>query len=736
MKPLAYTSPSDAVRRFTRVEATLVERKVVSQEALIAAKDRQRGAKRPLVEILVEQGAVDESRLAEVLAELAGVPVTADGDLCPMRDVQRLVPPELAQYGILPLRIEDDSLVVAASDPFQVLAFDELSVRTGKKVRVQVARAGALRNAMRLARHGEETLHDLLKHTADGDGHIEIDSSRSVREEVALDANGEDGRIVRLVNLLVSDAIRERASDIHVEPEKERTRIRFRVDGELREVSTLPAALHTSIVSRIKIIAGLDIVEARRPQDGRVKVVCDHKPYDLRVSTLPTYFGEKVVARILDPSAATFDLDRCGIAPETIVAWRGLLRRPHGMLLMTGPTGSGKTSTLFASLLELRDPSLNITTVEDPVEYQFPGIVHVPVRADIGMTFAVALRSILRQDPDVVLLGEIRDRETAQVAVQAAMTGHLVLSTLHTNDAIGAIPRLLDLGIEPALVAASVLGVMAQRLARTVCPSCAAPATYGPADLAPLGWTGGPVSVVTGLGAGCTTCSGSGYKGRTALAELVVMTPGLSRLITAGASRQELRQQARVDGTRELVECGLAKVLAGATTPAEALSVAAGEASAQIEPRAAKAVPAAAAGSQETAVERPCVLVCDDDPGTRRIVSLALQGDFRRIEEASNGREALDRIAALRPDLLVIDQHMPEMTGIEAIRKLRSQLSTLSLPIVMLTAADDESAEVESLDAGADDYLRKPVSAPRLRARVAALLAARKRAAEPSAAPA
>jgi type IV pilus assembly protein PilB len=728
------SAPStDVVRKLTRLESMLVDRQVATRDAIVAARERQRGAKRPLVEVLVEQGAVDEARLVAVLAEMAGVSVVEGEALRPQEHVQRLVPADLAQAGILPLRIEDEALVVATSDPFQVLAFDELSVRVGRKVRVVVARPSHLRDAMRRARHGEEALHELLKHAATDDVRVEIENARSDEPDVAADPGVDDGRIVRLVNLLIADAVRDRASDIHVEPEKERTRIRFRVDGELREISTVPAAVHASIVSRIKIVAGLDIIEVRRPQDGRAKVVCATKPYDLRVSTLPTYFGEKVVVRVLDPSAGTFDLDRCGMAAETVESWRGLLRRPHGMLLLTGPTGSGKTSTLFASLLELRDPSLNITTVEDPVEYQFPGIVHVPVRADIGMTFATALRSILRQDPDVVLVGEIRDKETAQVAVQAAMTGHLVLSTLHTNDAVSAVARLVDLGVEPSLIAASVLGVMAQRLARTICAACARPAVHGVKDLEPLGWTGGPVSTATGRGAGCSACGGSGYRGRTALTELVVMTPELSRLVASGAQATDIRRQARADGTRELVESGLAQVIAGKTTPAEVLAVAAGDATQQIAPRAARPQIAARAAAETPA--GPCALVCDDDPGTRRLVELSLRADFPRIEQAQSGREALDKAASLKPDLLVVDHHMPGVSGLDVIRELRSHIGTLALPIVMLTASDDEDVEVASLDAGADDYLRKPVSAQRLRARVAALLASRRRSGESPAAP-
>lgn len=757
--------------RLGRIENLLVEQGVVTYEALAAAKDRQRGAKLPLVEVLLEQEAVDEDRLVAVLAKALGITVSPAEALDPDPSVQDLVSAELAQrLGLLPLRVEGGTLIVATGDPLQLPAFDELAMRTGLRVQTLFAKPSDVRKAISRVRGPETALHDLLKNAGGDTIILETDEAAEAHKKrensVEVTVSAEDAPTIRFVNLVISDAVRQGVSDIHVEAEKDALKVRFRVDGDLREVLSVPASLHATVSSRIKIIAGLDIMETRRPQDGRIKVKLEGKEYDLRVSTIPSYFGEKVVMRVLDPSAATFSLDRCGIDAAELTKWREMIHRPNGLVLMTGPTGSGKTSTLYASLLEIRDPSMNLVTVEDPVEYQFPGIVHVPVRSDIGMTFAAALRSILRQDPDVVLLGEIRDAETAQVALQAAMTGHLVLSTLHTNDAVGAIARLFDLGVDPQVVGSTLLGVMAQRLARTVCAACAEPHAFPAAELTALGWDAVASVAGTRKGRGCTVCHNTGLKGRTALVELCAVTPELSRLIARRAPPSEIAAQAALDGMRPLVDSGLRKVLAGRCTPGEIGVVAAKEIEAIVTaapaPRvtpsvAVVAAPAVAAPLAPTpstagtcaqcgevwltvckfcpscgtppaaAATGPTVLVCDDEFVARRVAMGALRADFPRIVEAKNGREALDLITASMPDLLVVDQDMPVMTGIELIRILRSQLETARIPILMLTASLDEALESVSLDTGADDYLQKPVQPQRLRARARALIAARKR---------
>ncbi len=745
--------PARERRRLNRIETLLIERSVVTYEALEAAKDRQRGAKKPLVEVLLEQEAVDEDFLVEVLAEATGRTVVPEHELQPDPEVQDLVDADLAQrLGVLPLRVEGDTLFVATGDPLEVVAFDELAGRTHLKIEPLFAKPSAVRRAMREVREGEEALHDLLKNAPTDESVVVEKETHQEGGSGALELAeaAHDGPTVRLVNLIISDAITRDASDIHIEWEKTALRVRFRMDGELHEILTLPASAASSVISRIKIIAGLNIIETRRPQDGRAKVSHNKRQYDLRVSTLPSYFGEKAVIRVLDPNAATFKLDRAGLDPELLETWRELIRRPNGLLLLTGPTGSGKTSTLYASLLEIRDPKLNLVTVEDPVEYQFPGIVHVPVRSDIGMTFAAALRSILRQDPDVVLLGEIRDAETAKTAVQAAMTGHLVLSTLHTNDAFGAIPRLIDLGVDRAQLASCLGGVMAQRLARTNCSHCAAPVMCDADLLTQLDIEDGADGIKRGEG--CRRCRGTGQQGRTAIAELIVMTPALGKLLQAEAPESELREQTIRDGTRPLVDAAKQKVLDGSCAPEEVLKVAAREVGAEdtspsLGSSSASRTAAACGACDACGGDRfadwsfcpwcggelaneetgPCVVICDDERIARRVASAALRKEFPAIREADSGEAALDIIAREKPDLLVVDMIMPGMSGMEVIQTLRKNLETASLPIIMLTASTDEMLETDSLMAGADDYLQKPVAPGRLRARARALLSARQR---------
>jgi len=728
--------------RLSRIESVLLEKGVVSRAALAAAKDRQRGAKRPLLEVLLEQQSVDETELVRIVEQSLGRPALAPEDLTPDADVQSYVSAETAQrLGILPLRLDDGVLILATSDPFQLPAFDEIAAAAQLRVRPEFAPPSAVRKVLRSARLGEEALDEILKHAADEDDDLVFDDTmpesdgelRSISDDdgagegssgaQSLDGHAQDAPVTRLVSMILADGIRQGASDIHIEAEKLHLRVRFRIDGDLREVLTVPASLHDRVLARLKIVCGLDIIEYRRPQDGRAQVALGDANYDLRVSTMPSYFGEKAVIRILDKENRSFELGSLGLDPAVFTQWSGLLRQPNGLMLLTGPTGSGKTTTLYASLLELRESTKNIVTVEDPVEYQFPGIVHVPVHADIGMTFATALRSILRQDPDIVLLGEIRDEETAEVAMRAAQTGHLVLSTLHTNDAVGAISRLRDLGVSPYLLSTCLIGVMSQRLVKTICPSCARPHAYGPEELAILT----PFVKDLGLsntrsGEGCAKCNGTGLRGRTALVELVELTPALRQLVHQDADEMRLMEQAELDGTTSLADSGLRKVLAGDCGPYEVARYG----SAGLRRRTAPAQTASIPEPQPDPTTT-LVLVCDDDRVQRKLLAHTLDGEFDEIEKAKNGQEALDAIARRRPDLLIIDQNMPEMTGVEAIRRLRSSLQTVGLPILMLSGDSSEELELEALDAGADDYLAKPIEPERLLSRVRAIVASRRR---------
>ena len=387
-----------------------------------------------------------------------------------------------------------------------------------------------------------------------------------------LDRMAAGSPIVNLVNMAVLTAIKDGASDIHIEPDKKGTRIRYRIDGLLRDLMNPPAGMHAAIVSRVKVIGKMDIAEKRLPQEGRVRIVAEGREIDLRVSSMPTLLGEKIVIRILDKANLHVRLEDLGFRPETLEAFLRMLRQPHGLVLVTGPTGSGKTTTLYSALDLLRTPELNIVTVEDPVEYQLDMINQIQVQASIGMTFAKALRSMLRQDPDIIMVGEIRDEETARVAIQAALTGHLVLATLHTNDAPGAVARLLDMNCEPYLLSSALNGVVAQRLARTVCPSCVT--KYYPAEnvLRDAGLLDKSRQVFR-KGAGCEQCHNSGYRGRTGFYEVMEVTADIRRLIHAGAPTHQLREKMRQSGVLTLREEGVLVALEGRTSLEEVLAV-------------------------------------------------------------------------------------------------------------------------------------------------------------------
>jgi type IV pilus assembly protein PilB len=717
--------------RWERLETVLLEAGLVGERELRAARIRRAGSRKPAAECIVDEG-IDPQALIDAVAHASGAPRARPEDLEASADVQALVPANVVhRNGILPLRLEGDDLLVLTSDPFQLPVLDDLRDRTGKRVRPLLATPAEVRAAALRARPGEEALDDIVKNEVSGvevsfKADEEPDSAEAADESrISLQEVTGDGPVVRFVNLMISDAIQQGASDIHVEPEQDSLRVRLRVDGELREVQRVPRSVRQLVTSRLKVVAGLDLIENRRPQDGRARVDAHGKTYDLRVSTLPTFFGEKVVIRLLDREARTFDLDGGGMEPGDLARWRALLQRPNGLLLVTGPTGSGKTSTLYASLLELRSPAVNIVTVEDPVEFQFPGIVQVPVRHDLGLGFAAVLRSTLRQDPDVVLVGEVRDAETAEVAMQAALTGHLVLSTAHTNDALGAIERLTNLGVPTHLLAGGLLGILAQRLVRRVCEACAERCDHDPALLRALGAS--PERGQGRRGRGCARCRGTGLSGRTALTELVRMTPALRELVLRGASGPALAAQARADGTRTLLEDGIRLVEAGVTLPQEVLAVAgAADVPAPARPdRERRAAPHVdgAGGRGPTRV-----LVCDDDPIQRRLAVAALRSTCDEVLEVSDGEACLDAVARSRPAALVIDHHMEGLTGVDVIRRLRASLDTATLPIVMLTGSGDDELEVEVLGAGADDYLTKPVVPERLRARLRAHIDAAHRA--------
>lgn len=546
---------------YARLGEILLRSGAVSRDQLERALQIQKKTGKKLGEVLVSSGICAPEAVAAALAEQTGLRRAPDGfwDRPPAPGVSE----EMAlRYRIFPLRAEKGRIYIATSDPLDFAALDEVRYATGFEVVPEVATPAEIERALR-------------RWYGPGGGDMAVDIGWEDSDAAEDDA---EGPAVRAAVEIINGALAEGASDIHIEPKKDYAVVRYRVDGVLREVMTLPKKMHPAVVSRLKVMAGLDIADRRLPQDGRIRVR-EPREVDLRVSTLPTTMGEAVVMRVLDRSRTVPKLEALGYSGENLAKIRKAINMPYGLVLVTGPTGSGKTTTLYAALSEVVSPLINVITVEDPPEYELEGVRQVAVNVKAGLTFATALRAILRQDPDVVMVGEIRDPETAKIAVQAALTGHLVLSTLHTNDAASAPARLVDMGVEPYLVASCLLCVVAQRLVRMVCQECAEP--YEPPSDSPVwGFLNGRATAENDVrslrrGRGCPACGRTGYRGRTSVAEVMVATRTLRELIRQSADADRVKDQAVSEGMVPLLEDARRKALAGITTPEEAMRVAA-----------------------------------------------------------------------------------------------------------------------------------------------------------------
>lgn len=521
-----------------------------------------------VVQKLLEEGVLTPASLASARAAQAGLAFVELLDYPVDSTAVALVPAAICRrYEVLPLSVQGDQLTLAMADPGNVLALDD--VRTASRLRVKpvVAERSDLMSAIDRFHRADGELSDLA-------GEL-VDEGAASTEVAVAEAFEDDAPIVRFVNLLISQGIQDHASDIHIEPGELELTVRYRIDGVLHVMQRAPKNIQNGVISRLKIMSDIDIAERRKPQDGRLSVRHAGKQIDLRVATLPTVWGEKVVMRILDNSATRVTMEHLGLSEHNAEVYRTSYSKPYGMILVTGPTGSGKSTTLYTTLNTVSRPEINVITVEDPVEYRLPGINQVQVNNKAGLTFAAALRSILRSDPDVVLLGEIRDHETAQIAVEAALTGHLVLSTLHTNDAPSAITRLTEMGIEPFLVGSALDAVVAQRLARRLCERCKTPYAHDPEDLHRLGFHDDPSapSPELWMAVGCSSCSNTGYRGRMALHEIMAVTEEIERLTVARASAAEIARVAKEQGMKTLREDGWAKAVAGMTSVEEILRV-------------------------------------------------------------------------------------------------------------------------------------------------------------------
>ncbi len=666
------------------------------------------------------------------------------------------VPEQLARrYHVLPLRLTDSFLELGTANPFDLDAEKALAFATAREIRLFLLAPSKISEKLDEMYRSDKAIDKLLEGM--GDQEVTMLKDAPPPEELNIsEADASQKPVVRLVDMIISEGILSRASDIHVEPEEGGVAVRYRIDGVLRQVMKIPRQAGLPLISRIKIMSSLDIADRLRPQDGRARVAVNGQPIDLRVSTLPAQLGEKVVIRILDSRATVKSLDTLGLNPGEAEAIKRLLENHEGILLVTGPTGSGKTTTLYSAINQIKSEGVNIVTVEDPVEYRMQGIVQVQVQEKAGLTFAAALRSILRQDPNVVLVGEIRDKETAQIAVQASLTGHLVLSTLHTNDAANAVTRLVDIGVESYKIAASLRGVVAQRLMRKLCLTCKEVWMEAPPERLRR-WI--PSGTPLYRAGGCPDCAMTGYRGRFSILEILTMTPELERLIAAGEAANKIADAAQRGGMKSLWDSGLAHVTRGESTldeltrvvdipdepePPPAVETRASRGSAGVRrapatgaftvpPEPVSTVfdlleehtpPARRSGAHGQPASK--VLLVDDEDSLRKVMRDLLERDGYVVTEARDGVQALDQVDRVGPDIIVLDLNLPGLDGYGVLSHLRSRPATANIPVIVLTAKGDEDNEVRVFELGADDFLTKPFRARALSARLEAVLGRRK----------
>ncbi len=671
---------------------------------------------------------------------------------------RELVPESLARkYRIVPMAASDSALDIATADPHDLDCERTLAFATGRTVRMQLASPAAIATRIDELYQPENAVEKILEGVA---GRYDVDTiaERLTDDDFNLSADRASERpVIRLVDHIIAEAITTRASDIHLEPEEGGVAVRYRIDGVLRDTMMLPRAAGLPLVSRIKIMAQMDIADRLRPQDGRARVSVNGNRVDLRVSTLPASYGEKVVIRILDTRATVLSLDSLGLLAEEAKRLSDLVSLREGIVLVTGPTGSGKTTTLYSALKQIQQRAVNIVTVEDPVEYKLQGIVQVQVNEKAGLNFANALRSILRQDPDVILIGEVRDKETAGIAVQASLTGHLVLTTLHTIDAASSVARLVDIGVEPYKIAAALKGVVAQRLLRCLCHVCRQESTDPVSDRMRR-WL--PAGMTLYKAVGCPECSQTGYRGRMAVMEVLTVTGDIERVIANGETADVIAETARAQGMKTLWESGIEHVRAGETSLDELLRVV--EPPGEVPVR--RSVPTRDPGAEptrprsdgpargpaqtpsRTPVVRPptslpddalqllddlfdetfsgkkTVLLVEDEEPLRQVLRELLERDGFTVVEASDGVQALDEVDRSAPDVVVLDLNLPRLDGYGVLNHLRARPSTAKLPVIVLTAKGDEENEVRVFETGANDFLAKPFRPRALSARLRALL--------------
>lgn len=744
-------------------------------EALVGPDklDELRASEHPsasLWETAVAHHVTTDEALVSALATRIGLKLADLSDSDP--EGVEIIPEDVARrYHIFPLHATDSFLEIATANPLDLDCEKMLAFATGREIRMLLASPSSIQRKLDESYHQGGVIDRLLEGMGSEVEVTELEAAQDDVDDLAISAEEASQRpVVRLVDLILSEAVISRASDIHVEPEEGGVAVRYRIDGVLRQVMKMPRAAGFPMISRLKIMASLDIANRLRPQDGRARVGVNGVPVDLRVSTLPAALGEKVVVRILDSGQVALSLDVLGLSDEETKTVQQFLEHRHGIVLVTGPTGSGKTTTLYSAISYIQSEGLNIVTVEDPVEYRMKGIVQVQVHERAGLTFASALRSILRQDPDVVLVGEIRDRETAQIAVEASLTGHLVLSTLHTNDAANAVTRLTDIGVESFKIGSALRGVVAQRLMRRLCETCREPLGEAVPERLKR-WI--PEGVTLHRAVGCPECAMTGYRGRFCIVEVLRISQEIQRMIEAGETADRIAEQGQTEGMKSLWDSAVRHIIDGDSTLDELLRVVdmpyeemgrperKAQAPAEpLEPRIpvpedtappiepprerATVTPVApqvrpppsslasafelldhaeevpAAGESESA--GTTVLLVDDEDQLRRVLRDLLEREGYEVLEAGDGGEALDQLDRHAPDIMVLDLNLPGIDGYSVLSQIRSRPATSDLPVIVLTARGDEESEVRVFELGADDFLSKPFRARALSARLQAVL--------------
>ena len=762
-RPVPKTMPADPATAKMRLTDILLMKNLITSEQLEDAKEKQLGAQKTLTAVLVDMGFITEDELMAVCSNTYGIELRHLSDETISQVIPRRYSFEfLKRLGILPLRIEDSVMIVAMSNPLDLVALEDFRSMTEEPIRTILVPQSEIDKMIDEIFQGSDAMYNLFQNSPkdmdivmtseedDKDEAQQDDAGKLIKDMEELEGEAlpeepeevsslppafqallkENSPTVKLVNLIISDATKARASDIHLEPREKVVEVRYRVDGDLKVILNIPIKFHNRMISRLKILAKLDITEKSKPQDGRIHLVINKYKVDFRVSVIPTFHGEKAVIRVLNSKDTKIELDTLGFQDDEKTQFVAAITQPQGIIFVTGPTGSGKTSTLYSALKYMRNDRINIITLEDPIEFLIDGINQIQINIARGLTFASGLRSILRQDPNIILVGEIRDHETADIAVKASLTGHLVLASIHTNSSLETINRLADIGLEHYQIASSVIMIISQRLVKVVCLHCKE--EYDPGNELKEVYKDyiDRYNIKTFYhGKGCSHCNFTGYWGRIAVFEVLSISEKLKDLIAAGAPQEKLRVAAQKNKLRLLVESGMDKVSKGITTLEEVakhigtINQHGVEEPVVVPPPVAPVIaPAAPSAQPRAAGQKPKILVVDDEVDIRKILLKTVEAGGYTAISAKNGKEAIEYTYRERPNLIVIDIMMPEMNGYDAVKFLRSSLETATIPIIMLTAKQDKDSELKGLDAGADDYMTKPFDNEKLLARIRMLL--------------